>query len=156
MSIHVAVGLISVKRFDHEDLHQLQNFVTFQCSHIPCMHLCSTLHLCFFLKTVCVSLDWLLIWILLQGKLCVAISFLHFSDVISEIIDVLPPTDTVSWSTVQNCAPMTTVQRIGMLCVLVLGKYTHRCTCMHTHMYIYTQSTFTEPWKDIPLSVHIM
>ena len=52
----------------------------------------------------------------------------------------LPPTDTVSWSTVQNRAPMTTVQRIGMLCVLVLSKYTHTgaqaCTC--THMCIYT------------------
>ena len=25
MSIHVAVGLVPVKRFDHEGLHQLQN-----------------------------------------------------------------------------------------------------------------------------------
>ena len=29
MSIHVVVGLVPVKRFDHEGLHQLQNcFVT--------------------------------------------------------------------------------------------------------------------------------
>ena len=27
MSIHVAVGLVTVKHFDHEGLHQLQNIL---------------------------------------------------------------------------------------------------------------------------------